>query len=160
MFVHSQLLSVKNAKSDALVSSLDVFLTILDYAGVTAPSQLMGKSLRPIMNAPDTTVRDCVFTECVGPPESRLGTGHCMACTDHFKYMLSADDEEVFFDLRTDPYEMKNLIADASRSAEIERHRALPRGWLSSVGEKRLTMNEAKKRPNSKKKAKSKKAAK
>jgi len=156
MFVHSPLLPVKGAKSEALVSSLDVFPTILDYAGVTAPAQLMGKSLRPIMSAPDSTVRECVFTECVGPPENRVGTGHRMARTDHFKYMLSTDDEEAFFDLRTDPYEMKNLIADTSQGAEIERHRALLRGWSSSVGEKRLSLDEATKRPKSEKKAKSK----
>jgi len=160
MFVHSPLLPVKGAKSEALVSSLDVFPTILDYAGITAPAQLMGKSLRPIMNAPESTVRECVFTECVGPPENRVGTGHRMARTDHFKYMLSTDDEEAFFDLRTDPYEMKNLIADPSQSAEIERHRALLRGWSTSVGEKRLSLDEAIKRPKSEKKAKSKKAAK
>jgi arylsulfatase A-like enzyme len=159
MFVHSPLLPVKGAKSEALVSSLDVFPTILDYAGITAPAQLMGKSLRPIMHAPESTVRECVFTECVGPPENRVGTGHRMARTDHFKYMLTTDDEEAFFDLRTDPYEMKNLIADPSQSAEIERHRALLRGWSSSVGEKRLSLDEATKRPASKKKAKSKKAA-
>lgn len=157
MFIHSPLLPVKGAKSEALVSSLDVFPTILDYAGVTAPAQLMGKSLRPIMNAPEgTTVRDCVFTECVGPPENRRGTGHRMARTDHFKYMLSTDDEEAFFDLRTDPYEMKNLITDASQGTEIEKHRALLRGWSSSVGEKRLPLDEARKRPNLEKKAKSK----
>jgi arylsulfatase A-like enzyme len=161
MFVHSPLLPVKGAKSEALVSSLDVFPTILDYAGVTAPVQLMGKSLRSILNAPESaTVRECVFTECVGPPENRVGTGHRMVRTDHFKYMLSTDDEEAFFDLRTDSYEMKNLIADTSQSTEIERHRALLRGWSSSVGEKRLSLDEALKRPKSEKKAKSKKVAK
>lgn len=161
MFVHSPLLPVKGAKSEALVSSLDVFPTILDYAGVTARVQLMGKSLRPILNAPESaTVRECVFTECVGPPENRVGTGHRMVRTDHFKYMLSTDDEEAFFDLRTDSYEMKNLIADTSQSTEIERHRALLRGWSTSVGEKRLSLDEAMKTPKSEKKAKSKKVAK
>jgi len=40
MFIHSPLLPVKNAKSDALVSSLDVYPTIIDLAGVpgAAPS--------------------------------------------------------------------------------------------------------------------------
>ena len=52
----------------------------------------MGKSLRPIVNAPDATVREYVMTECVGPQENRLGTGHRMVRTDHFKYMLSTDD--------------------------------------------------------------------
>jgi len=147
MFIHSPLLLVKGAQSEALVSSLDVFPTIIDFAGVTPPPQLMGKSLRPIMNAPGSTVRDYVITECVGPPENRGGTGHRMVRTDHFKYMLSTDDEEAFFDLRADPYEMKNLIAEPSQGAVIERHRAMLGEWASSVGEKRLTMEAARQKP-------------
>lgn len=144
MFIHSPLLAVKSAKSESLVSSLDVFPTISDFAGATAPPQLMGKSLRPIMTVPDSTVRDYVITECVGPPENRVGTGHRMVRTDHFKYMLSTEDEEAFFDLRSDPYEMKNLIAEASLTSEIEHHRAMLREWSVSVGEKRLPLDEAK----------------
>jgi arylsulfatase A-like enzyme len=143
MFIHSPLLTVKSAKSEALVSSLDVFPTIIDFAGASAPPQLMGKSLRPIMNAPEATVRDYVITECVGPPENRVGTGHRMVRTDHFKYMLSTDDDEAFFDLRADPYEMNNLIAEGSLTSEIQRHRAMLREWSVCVGEKRLPLDEA-----------------
>lgn len=151
MFIHSPLLPMKSAKSEALVSSLDVFPTLIDYAGATAPPQLMGKSLRPIINAPDSTVRDYVITECVGPPENRVGTGHRMVRTDHFKYMLSTDDEEAFFDLHADPYEMRNLIAETSLQPEIERHRTLLREWSESVGEKRLPLDEAKQQPRKRK---------
>ena len=143
MFVHSPLLPVKSAKSDALVSSLDVFPTLLDFAGADAPAQLMGKSLRPIMADPKATVRDYVVSECVGPPENRVGTGHRMARTDHFKYMLSSSDEEAFFDLRSDPYELKNLIEDPAMKDEIERHRAMLHEWSASVGETRMTLEEA-----------------
>jgi hypothetical protein len=44
-----------------------------------------------------------------------------------------------------DPYELKNLIADASRKDEIERHRKLLHEWSASVGEKRLPLAEVKK---------------
>jgi len=142
MFIHSPLLPVKGAKSDALVSSLDVYPTILDLAGVTPPPQLMGKSLRPILAEPTATVRDYVVSECVGLPENRLGVGHRMVRTDHFKYILSSSDEEAFFDLQKDPYELKNLIADPELKEEVERHRKLLHEWMTSVGEKRLTMEE------------------
>lgn len=138
MFIHSPLLPVKAAKSNALVSSLDVFPTLLDLAGVPAPSQLMGKSLRPILAAPSATVREYVVSECVGPPERRVGTGHRMVRTDHFKYILSSSDEEAFFDLRSDAYELKNLIADPALAGEIARHRAFLHEWMEAVGEKRL----------------------
>jgi len=142
MFIHSPLLPVKHAKSDALVSSLDVFPTILDFAGVPALAQFMGKSLRPILSDPSATVRDHVVSECVGPPEKRLGTGHRMVRTDRFKYILSSSNEEAFFDLQSDPYEMKNLIGETSQKDEIERHRKMLQEWMTSVGEKRLTLTE------------------
>lgn len=142
MFIHSPLLANKRVKSDALASSLDIYPTILDLAAVPAPAQLMGKSLCPILETPAATVRDHVITECVGPPEKKLGTGHRMVRTDHFKYILSSSDEEAFFDLRSDPYEMTNLIADASLKDESERHRKLFHEWMTSVGEKRMTLAE------------------
>jgi len=142
MFIHSPLLANQRVKSDALTSSLDIFPTILDLAGVPAPAQLMGKSLRPILEKPTATVRDHVITECVGPPDSRTGVGHRMVRTDHFKYVLTSSDEEAFFDLKNDPYEMTNRIADVSLKAEIDRHRALLHDWSVSVGEKRMPLDE------------------
>jgi arylsulfatase A-like enzyme len=141
-FIHSPLLPRKRARSEALVSSLDVFPTLLDLAGVSSfPPQLMGKSLRPVLGDPSGTVRDHVVSECVGPPEKRRGTGHRMVRTDHFKYMLSSSDEEAFFDLRSDPYELSNRVADPALRAEVERHRKLLRGWMAAVGEKRLPVS-------------------
>jgi arylsulfatase A-like enzyme len=142
MFIHSPLLTVKQAKSDALTSSLDVYPTILDLAGVAAPPQLMGKSLRPILAAPTTSVRDHVITECVGPPDKRLGVGHRMVRTDHLKYILTSSNEEAFFDLRSDPYELANLINDEAMKPEIEKHRQMLKDWASSVGEKRTPLAE------------------
>ena len=144
MFIHSPLLANKHAKSDALTSSLDVFPTILALAGVAAPPQLMGKSLLPILESPATTVRDHVISECVGPPDQRRGVGHRMVRTDHLKYIVTSSDEEAFFDLSSDPFEMKNLIGDASLKDEIERHRKLLHDWSASVGEKRLPLSEVK----------------
>ncbi len=142
MFVHSPLLPVKQAKSDALVSSLDVYPTILDLAGVPAPSHLMGKSLVPILKDPAAKVRDEIVSEGEGRTENRLGTGHRMVRSDRFKYILSSSNEEAFFDLKNDPYEMKNLIASPELKDEIERHRKILADWMTSVGEKRLTLDE------------------
>jgi hypothetical protein len=52
--------------------------------------------------------------------------------------MLSSSDEEAFFDLRSDPYELSNRVADLALRAEVERHRKLLREWMAAVGEKRL----------------------
>ncbi|MSU50376.1 MAG: sulfatase [Opitutus sp.] len=138
MFIHSPLLTVKRARSDALVSSLDVYPTLLDLADVPAPAHLMGRSLRPILAVPSAIVRDYVVSEGVGPPERRVGTGHRMVRTDHFKYILSSSDEEAFFDLRSDAHELKNLIGRPELAGEIARHRLMLREWMTAVGEKRM----------------------
>lgn len=104
----------------------------------------MGKSLVPVLDNPAATVRDHIITECVGPPDSRLGVGHRMVRTDHFKCILTGSDEEAFFDLQTDPYEMKNLIAAPELKGEIDRHRAMLKEWSASVGEKRIPLEEVK----------------
>jgi arylsulfatase A-like enzyme len=156
MFIHSPLLPIKHAKSDALVSSLDVYPTILDLAGIPAPSHLMGKSLRPVLKNPAAVVRDHVVTECVGIPESRPGVGHRMVRTDRYKYILSDADEEAFFDLKNDPYELSNLIGSPELKNEIEKHRKMLREWMALVGEKRLTMAEIKEAASAKKAKKAK----
>lgn len=138
-FLYSPLLPQKRARSDALVSSLDIYPTLLDLAGASAfPPQLMGKSLRPILGDASATVRDHVVSECIGPPEQRLGTGHRMVRTDRYKYMLSSSDEEAFFDLHSDPYELTNRVGDPALRAALDRHRRLLRDWMSAVGEKRV----------------------
>ena len=142
MFVHSPLLPVQHSKSDALASALDVYPTILDLAGIPAPSHLMGKSLVPVLKDPKAKVRDEVVTEGEGRTEKRLGTGHRMVRSDRFKYILSSSNEEAFFDLKTDPYEMTNRIADPELKTEIERHRKILSDWMAGVGEKRLTLDE------------------
>ena len=143
MFMHSPLLPVKQAKAMRWCHRSMCSRPCSTSPAWHSPAQLMGKSLRPVIEAPDETVRDYVVSESVGPPENRVGTGHRMVRTDHFKYMLSTADEQAFFDLRVDPYEMKNRIADPALKEEIERHRAMLREWSASVGEKRMPVEEA-----------------
>ena len=61
-----------------------------------------------------------------------------MVRTDRFKYILSSSDDEAFFDLRADPFELDNVIRDPSRPEDVSRHRRMLREWMSAVGEQRL----------------------
>jgi arylsulfatase A-like enzyme len=102
----------------------------------------MGKSLVPILKDPAAKVRDEIVSEGEGRTERRLGTGHRMVRSDRFKYILSSSNEEAFFDLKSDPYEMTNRIADPSLNDEIEHCRKTLNNWMKSVREKRLTLDE------------------
>lgn len=135
MFIHSPLLPKKGAVSEALVSDLDVYPTILELAGKEPPSSLMGRSLRPLLENPNAPFRDHIISESAGVPETRLGTGHRMVRTDRYQYILTTHDEEAFFDLQEDPFEMTNLVGNLELKEEIERYRSLLKDWQDKVGE-------------------------
>jgi arylsulfatase A-like enzyme len=94
----------------------------------------MGRSLRRILEDPKAEVRDAIVSECVGVG-GRLGQGHRMVRTDRYKYMLSGDNEEGFFDLRADPFEMRNLAGDAQHAAKLQSHRERMIAWMEQVGD-------------------------
>jgi uncharacterized sulfatase len=50
-------------RSTSLVELLDVFPTLCDLAGVPAPANLQGKSLRPLLNDAKATIHDAAFTQ-------------------------------------------------------------------------------------------------
>jgi iduronate 2-sulfatase len=131
---HSPLLPRSGAKSEALVGSLDIYPTLLDFAGVQPPPHLMGRSLRKILADPQAQVRDAMVSECVGVG-GKPGQGHRMVRTDRFKYMLSGDNDEGFFDLQSDPYELRNLVDNARYAKELRSHRERMIAWMEEVGD-------------------------
>ncbi|HOW93826.1 MAG TPA: coenzyme F420-0:L-glutamate ligase, partial [Mycolicibacterium fallax] len=53
-------------RTRALVSSLDLYPTLLDLAGVPVPGHLAGLSLAPVLDDPEKELRPYVASECVG----------------------------------------------------------------------------------------------
>jgi uncharacterized sulfatase len=133
-FFYSPLLKHPGARSEALVGSLDIYPTLLDFAGVEPPAHLMGRSLRTILDDPQATIREAIVSECVGVG-GKLGQGHRMVRTDRYKYMLSGDNEEGFYDMQADPYELTNLVADPRQAAEVQSHRQRLIAWMDQVGD-------------------------
>ena len=112
-----------------LVSGLDVLPTLLDYAGMAAQSSLRGQSVRPLVEGKSVPWREFVAAETATYPEAR------MIRTARYKYIVYAegDNREQFFDMETDPLELKNLIADNSLTGEIERHRGFLHQWMQET---------------------------
>jgi arylsulfatase A-like enzyme len=112
-----------------LASGLDVLPTLLDYAGITAPASLEGRSLRPLVEGKTVPWREFVVSETVSGADAR------MVRTARYKYVLfgQGENREQFFDMETDPGETSNLIAEASLTGEIERHRGLLKQWMEDT---------------------------
>lgn len=120
--------------SSALTELIDMYATVLDYAGVSAPETHFGNSLRPILDGRQTENREYVFSEggrrldedhCnsaavgAGPENSYYprfqmqGTGACAKGTmirdKRFKYIYRPSENDELYDLAADPREVRNL---------------------------------------------------
>ena len=119
--------AVRGTTVDKLVSSLDLATTILDYAGVEAPDGMAGSSLKTLIDDPNAEWRTELFLE-------NLYTGRDTPFAEglrrgDWKYIRMFDgvtgydeedvdfrgrkpDFEQLFNLKEDPRERTNLIAD------------------------------------------------
>jgi choline-sulfatase len=118
-----------------LVSTLDVLPTLCDYAGIQAPRDARGQSLRPVIENPKLPGHEFVVSERVLPRDPRS----FMVRTAQYKYVVfpAADGQrpEMLFDLKADPGEQRNLAAQPNLAAELARHRRLLEQWNQTTAE-------------------------
>ena len=102
--------------NDGLVSHIDITPTILDFAGVPIPKLLQGKSLIPAMRDNNCRVNDYIFMEFERYEIDHDGFGGYQPLRAVFdgRYKLTVNllSGDELYDLKDDPYEMKNLIFD------------------------------------------------
>ena len=102
---------------DEFALSIDLAPTVLELAGVSRRPNIDGRSLAPLLGGePPRDWRtsflieyytDTVFARV-------LNMGYKTVRTERFKYIhyVDLDGMDELYDLKTDPYEMKNLIDD------------------------------------------------
>jgi membrane-anchored protein YejM (alkaline phosphatase superfamily) len=98
----------KGATSDALVSSIDIGATFLDYAGATRPSGMDSRSFRPVLEGKTRSHREHVFS---GLEAWR------MVWDGQYKYIRGYEAQPMLFDLHSDPLENRNIAAKAKGEA-------------------------------------------
>jgi len=120
---------------DAPATHADIMPTLLEMAGVAVPDTVEGRSLLPLMRGEDAPWRERLHIEHA-PMHQSLTDGK-------EKYVwLVKDGREQFFDLTSDPTELRDLSADPSRADRvalwrrrlIEQLRGRPEGFTD--GEK------------------------
>jgi arylsulfatase A-like enzyme len=124
------------ASTNSLISSIDLFPTLLGLAEIDIPDYLQGKSLEPLLSDPQKSIYDCVVSESVGVGGA-TGTGHRMVVNNSLKYMLSDTGEEALFNLKNDLYEQTNLIRESGYFLKL---RDLKNGlweWKKLTGDKK-----------------------
>ena len=114
---------IRSARSDALVSLIDLLPTLCDLTGVKAPSGVDGLTLRPILEPAasrrETWARDMVFGEYYGKQAWRVPIR--MVRTVRWKYVRYAGYGDELYDLERDPGELRNLAREPSAASERTR---------------------------------------
>lgn len=109
-----------------LVSNVDIMPTLCHYAGVKAPDDLRGQSLRPLMENTPTEWREFLAAEV-----AQQGS---MIRTPGYKYVsYEGDPVEQLFDMRSDPGETRNLAVDSAQVSILADHQKLLRNWKNHL---------------------------
>ena len=114
------------AKISQMTLNIDIAPTFLDLAGLSAPKQMQGRSLKPLLQGRKPKWREsffCEYFEEVSNP--RIATWQAVR-TEHWKYIhypnLPGMDE--FYDVKEDKFEMKNRISDKAAQGALEQAKA------------------------------------
>ncbi len=119
-------------KCDRLIhNGIDLLPTLLDYAGIPIPSELPGRSLRPLVENrevsdwPEYVVGQVHFCHPKMPSDTPHTYGR-MVRSERYKYWLfdAGQDREVLFDLDNDAGETVNVAALPDNLPILQRHRA------------------------------------
>jgi len=130
-----------------LVSSLDLYPTLLDYAGVPAPAGIAGIDLRPALEGRELSTRDVLYgavyqyKEGGGRQRAEDDVYALYARTARWKFVLHlrrldpanehlyhefapfperARGDRDLYDLEQDPYERRDLAGDSSHAALMD----------------------------------------
>lgn len=109
---------------DAYALGIDIAPTLLEFAGAPPTKQMDGRSLVPLLLGKKVPWRNSFpieyFSDKVFPRV--LLMGYQSVRTERWSYIHYVDLEgmDELYDLRADPYQMKNLIADPSAQPALK----------------------------------------
>ena len=109
------------------VSLVDVYPTLAALAGLPVPSHLEGEDLAPLFADP--------AAPAVSTPLTSMGRDDHALVTPSFRYIRMDNSlaEEELYDVRVDPEERVNLVADPAYAADLESLRATMNALLGSA---------------------------
>jgi N-acetylglucosamine-6-sulfatase len=117
---------------DEFALNIDLAPTLLQLAGVAAPETMQGRSLVPLLSGKRPEWRNSFlieyYSDTVFPRIAQMG--YKAVRTGRWKYIhyLELEGMDEIYDLKTDPYEMKNLIKNpAAQRALIEMKKEMER---------------------------------
>jgi len=102
------------SETGSVVSTLDLYPTLVELAGLAMPSHPEGASLVPLLRDPEAEWdHAAISTNAIG--------GHAVS-TNQYRYIRYSDGSEELYDIESDPHEWHNLAGDpqlADTKAEL-----------------------------------------
>jgi arylsulfatase A-like enzyme len=118
-----------------LATGMDVLPTLCDYAGIAAPPEITGESLRQTIDN-DTGGRDYIVIQ-LHPDTQELGLAARIVVSQQYKYIAfsTGAQREMLFARATDPGEMCDLSTAPGAADVLLRHREHLAEWLAETGD-------------------------
>ena len=112
----------KNQQTDALVELIDIYPSLCELCGLTAPGYLEGTSFVPLLQRPDRPWKTAAFTCLIDYTTRSIRT-------DRYRFIQRASGQNELYDCGTDPAEDHNLAGDpASQTIREELQATLRAG--------------------------------
>lgn len=131
----------KGKKAGGLCSLLDIFPTLLSFAGIPQNARLDGVDISRIANGEEMPERKYISSEWYTEWGYTISPGR-MIRSGNIKYIkyLEGDGEELY-DLKKDPYETRNLLKDSEYSDTLSRMRTLFDEYLKETDDPFLSLS-------------------
>lgn len=101
--------SYQPGRTDSIVELVDIYPTLVDLAGSEPDRSVQGKSLVPILEDHEASVRD-------GALSFTRGAG---LRTDRWAFMRYNDGKTELYDMQTDPQQFNNLSGDPQHAEQV-----------------------------------------
>jgi arylsulfatase A-like enzyme len=115
-------------RREHLTSQTDLAPTILDLLAMPPLERAQGRSMAPILRDPQAEWRESTFAEYNGWMSGGFKMRAVME--DRYKYVYHHEDDDELYDLRRDPDELNNLIAQPRSLELIDEMRSRLVGWM------------------------------
>lgn len=112
---------------DDMVLNIDLAPTLLDVAGLESPPEIQGRSWRALLEGKHPEWRQSMFYEYFAEKQNNSDVPDITAVRTATAKLIrypGHDDWTELFDLRTDPYETRNLIRDADSKPLLDQMQA------------------------------------
>ncbi len=123
-------------RSDALFTHVDFAPTLLGLCGVKPQAAMQGSDLSRVITGESRGGPDSAFFQIFGPYHAgKVTEGWRGVRTRRYMYARHEKSPWVLYDLRKDPYELRNLVDEpASQAVRQDMERRLS-GWMKQTGD-------------------------